>query len=83
MKKICCLGLILLIVFGNFSSALCYASHKKYKTSYSKSGKINKNKKKPEYRQKKELDMFVRYLIAKNDEDKKNKLDTEEDYYSD
>lgn len=75
MKKICCMGLVLLTVFGNFSSSLCYASNKRGKISYSKSRKINKNKKKPEYRQKKELDMFVRYLIAKEDKIRRNETE--------
>ena len=64
MKKFCCLILAIFIEFCCVSCNFCDASSKKDKVRSSSSRKIKKNKKKPEYRQKKELDMFVNFLIS-------------------
>lgn len=63
-----CAFLALFITYGACdNSMLCYAGSKKHGVGYTERGKIKKDKKKPEYRQKKEIDMFVKYLVAKED----------------
>lgn len=74
MKRIFCIFLALFITYGACdNSILCYAGSKKYGVGYTERGKIKKDKKKPEYRQKKEIDMFVKYLAAKEDKHRSNK----------
>lgn len=74
MKKIFCVLLALFFTYGaHFDGFLCYAGSKIHGVGHAENGKIKKNKKKSDYRQKKEIDMFVNYLAAKEDKKRRNK----------
>lgn len=69
--KISCVILSLATLLGPFSCNVCDASSPK--RSRTESYRVIKDKKKPAYREKKELGMFVKYLAAKNDKEKRER----------